>query len=107
MENMVQDHERRILALEQNYSEVKREMTAVQTSQSKIEGMLYKQNTEQKELIEGHQKEQKELFNTLLHHTLGIKADSNKRKWEIMGSVAGGLVAGGGILYLLIEKIFS
>lgn len=103
MENMVQDHEKRILELEKNYSEVKKEITVVQTSQSKIENMLYKQNMEQKELIEGHQVEQKALLDTLLTHTLGIKKDNNKQKWHIIGSVAGGIFTGGGILYLILE----
>ena len=107
MENMVQDHEKRIIALEQNYSEVKKEMNAVQASQSKIENMLYSQNTEQKQLIEGHQKEQKDLLNTLLSHTLGIKKNNNLKKWEILGTVIGGVVSGGGILYLIIEVVFK
>src|SRR5690606_7716546 len=76
MESIVQDHEQRILELEKNYSEVQKEITIVQTSQSKIENMLYKQNTEQKELIDKHQKEQRVLLDTLLGHTLGIKKES-------------------------------
>lgn len=105
MESMVQDHEKRILELEKNYSEVKKEITVVQTSQSKMENMLYTQNTEQKELIEKHQKEQRTLLDTLLTHTLGIKKDNNTKKWEIIGAVAGGVVSGGGILYLIIEAL--
>lgn len=48
MESIVQDHEKRILELEKNYGEVRKEITVVQTSQTKIENMLYTQNTEQK-----------------------------------------------------------
>lgn len=103
MENMVQDHEKRIIALEQNYSEVKRDIAAVQTSQSKIENMLYTQNTEQKELIDKHQKEQKNLLDTLLIHTLGIKKDNNKHKWEVLLTAFGG----GGIVYLIIEFLIK
>lgn len=96
---MVQDHEKRILELEKNYGEVRKEITIVQTSQSKIENMLYKQDTEQKELIEKHQNEQRQLLDTLLTHTLGIKQEANKRKWEVFGAILGG----GGIAYLILE----
>jgi len=99
LENIVQDHEKRILALEQNYSEVKKEITQVQTSQSKIEGMLYSQNIEQKKLLEDHQSEQKKLLDTLLSHTLGIKKDSNNHKWGILAAA----MSGGGIIALLVE----
>lgn len=106
MESMVQDHEKRILELEKNYSEVKKEITVVQTSQSKIENMLYTQNTDQRELIdkqnkliEQHNEEQKDLMGTLLTHTLGIKKDNNQQRKDILIALFGG----GGIIYLLIE----
>jgi len=101
LESIVQDHEKRILELEKNYSEVKKEITVVQTSQSKIENMLYTQNMEQKELIDKHQKEQTKLLDTLLGHTLGIKKDGNKHRKDIIIAIAGG----GGVLYLLIETV--
>jgi len=96
MESMVQDHEKRILALEQNYSEVKKEMTAVQTSQLEIKGVLLKEGQEQKELINKQRKEQDELFRQLIGHTLGIKSNNNNKKWELLLAVfgGGGLVAG-------------
>lgn len=108
MESMVQDHEKRILELEKNYNEVKKEITVVQTSQAKIENMLYTQNTDQRELIdkqnkliEQHNNEQKELMGTLLGHTLGIKKDNNKQRRDILVALFGG----GGILFLLIESL--
>ncbi|PWA06995.1 hypothetical protein DCC39_17160 [Pueribacillus theae] len=103
MESMVQDYEKRILELEKDYSEVKKEITVVQTSQSKIENMLYTQNTEQKELINNHQNEQRQLLDTLLAHTLGIKKDTNQKKWETIAVAVGGAVGGGSVLYLIIE----
>lgn len=101
MESIVQDHEQRILELEKNYSEVKREITVVQTSQSKIENMIYKQNTEQRELINKHQKEQSKMFNVLLEHTLGIKKVDAKEKWKLGGI----LVGSGGLLYAIFEAL--
>ena len=101
MESIVQDHEKRILELEKNYNEVKKEITVVQTSQAKIENMLYTQNTEQKELIEKHQKEQTKLLDTLLSHTLGIKQDTHTQKWKLFGA----LVGGGGVVALLVEVL--
>lgn len=101
MESIVQDHEKRILELEKNYGEVIKEITNVQTSQSKIENMLYTQNTEQKELIDKHQGEQTKLLDTLLSHTLGIKKDNNKQRKDILIALFGG----GGVLFLLIEAM--
>lgn len=108
MESIVQDHEKRILELEKSYGEVKKEITVVQTSQSKIENMLYTQNMDQRELIdkqnkliEQHNGEQKELMGTLLGHTLGIKKDNNKQRKDILIALFGG----GGILFLLIESL--
>lgn len=101
MESIVQDHEKRILELEKNYGEVRKEITVVQTSQAKIENMLYTQNTEQKELIDKHQREQTALLDTLLSHTLGIKKDNNRQRKDILIALFGG----GGILFLLIETL--
>ena len=101
MESIVQDHEKRILELEKSYGEVKKEITVVQTSQAKIENMLYTQNTEQKELIDKHQKEQTALLDTLLSHTLGIKKDNGKQRKDIFIALFGG----GGVLFLLIETL--
>ena len=101
MESIVQDHEKRILELEKSYGEVKKEITIVQTSQSKIENMMYSQNTEQKELINRHQNEQRQLLDTLLGHTLGIKKETNKQRKDILIALFGG----GGVLFLLIEAL--
>lgn len=103
MESMVQDHEKRIIELERNYSEVTKEINAVQASQSKIENMIYTQNTEQKEINQKYQKEQRDLLNTLINHTLGIRKDTNKHKWQVLAAAVGG----GGFFYLLIESIFN
>lgn len=40
MREMVQDHEKRIISLEQNYSEVQRELTTVQNSQLRTENTV-------------------------------------------------------------------
>ncbi|QTD40659.1 hypothetical protein [Sporosarcina sp. Te-1] len=101
MESIVQDHEKRILELEKNYGEVRKEITVIQTSQAKIENMLFTQNTEQKELIDKHQREQTALLDTLLQHTLGMKKDNNKQRKDILVALFGG----GGILFLLIEAL--
>lgn len=101
MEKIVQDHENRITELEKNYSEVKREIAVVQASQSKIENMIYRQNTEQRELIDHHQKEQNKMFSTLLTHTLGIKKENHKQKWQLIGALFGG----GGVVVLIVELV--
>lgn len=101
MESIVQDHEKRILALEQNYSEVKKEMTAVQTSQLEIKGVLLKEGQDNRQLLNDQQKEQRELFQQLMQHTLGIKATNNNKKWELVLAIFGG----GGFLFLLFQYL--
>ena len=107
MESIVQDHEKRILALEQNYSEVKKEMTAVQTSQLEIKGTLLRESQEQKSMIANQTKDQGELLNRLISHTLGIKKTNNAKKWELALAVGGGLVGGGGIILFVLEAWFK
>ncbi|MED5101059.1 hypothetical protein P9858_13115 [Niallia circulans] len=108
MESIVQDHEKRILALEQNYSEVKKELTIVQTSQSEIKGTLIEEGVKQRELInkqreeiEGQRKEQNDLLQQLITHTLGIKQNNNKNIWKLALAFAGG----GGFLYAVFDLI--
>lgn len=119
MESIVQDHEKRILALEQNYSEVKKELTIVQTSQSEIKGTLIEEGVKQRELInkqreemenqrkeqrkeqKEQRKEQKELMDQLISHTLGIKKNNNSKVWELLLAVLGG----GGFFYAVIDLI--
>ncbi|QJX63038.1 hypothetical protein HLK66_16145 [Niallia circulans] len=108
MESIVQDHEKRILALEQNYGEVKKELTVVQTSQSEIKGVLVDEGIKQRELInkqreeiESQRKEQKELMQQLIAHTLGIKQNNNKNIWKVALAFAGG----GGFLYAVFDLI--
>jgi hypothetical protein len=103
MESIVQDHEKRILALEQNYSEVKKEMTAVQTSQLEIKGVLLKEGQDNRELLNSQQKEQRELFQQLMQHTLGIKSTNNSKKWEL----AIALFGGGSFLFLLAQYLIE
>lgn len=101
MESIVQDHEKRILALEQHYGEVKKEMTAIQTSQLEIKGVLLKEGQENRELINKQREEQDKLFQQLISHTLGIRSNNNNKKWELLLAVfgGGGLVAGAIALY--------
>ncbi|ASN69133.1 hypothetical protein 7F23_20 [uncultured Caudovirales phage] len=110
MESIVQDHEKRILALEQNYGEVKQELTSVKTSQLEIKGTLLEEGQKQRELInkqreelEGQRKEQKELMQQLLTHTLGIKKNNNINIWKLALAIVGG----GGFLYAVIDLIIK
>ena len=103
MESMVQDHEKRIIALEQSYSTLSNKMQAVETGQMRIENTLLRESQEQKELINKQRSEQDELFGTLVEHTLGIKKTNNTKRWELFVIVAGGLVSGGGILFALFQ----
>ncbi|WP_437830662.1 hypothetical protein ACQRXC_03985 [Niallia taxi] len=108
MESIVQDHEKRILALEQNYGEVKKELTAVQTSQIEIKGTLLEEGQKQRVLIneqrneiKEQRKEQKELMNQLITHTLGIKKNNNAKVWQLALAICGG----SSILYTIFDLI--
>ncbi|MED4399757.1 hypothetical protein [Metabacillus fastidiosus] len=103
MEKIVQDHEQRILALEQNYSTLSNKMQAVETGQMRIENTLLRESREQKELINKQRDEQDELFDTLVKHTLGIKKNNSNKKWELALAVVGG----GGLLYAVFEILIT
>ncbi|GKU81190.1 hypothetical protein [Niallia sp. NCCP-28] len=108
METIVQDHEKRILALEQNYGEVKKELTSVQTIQMETKGTLLEEGQKQRELInkqreeiDQQRKEQKELMGQLINHTLGIKKNNNNMLWKVLIA----FVSGGGVLYTIFDLI--
>src|SRR5438309_3520826 len=90
MEQMVQDHEKRISQLEKNYDEVRREMTTIHNGQLRIENTL---------LIES--KEQKELLKKLIDQKFGLDVINTSGKWRFFITALGS----GGILYLLFELL--
>lgn len=90
MQHMVQDHEKRILTLEQNYSEVKKELTVVQNSQLRTENTVLNESREQKDLL-----------NKLLDHVLYTRKFNLSKKWQLALAIFGG----GGIFYAFIELV--
>jgi len=88
MQIMVQDHEKRILTLEKNYSEVQRELTNVQNSQLRTENTVLETSRQQKELLE-----------KLLDHVLDTKKFSLTKKWQLILAIFGG----GGAFYAIIQ----
>lgn len=92
MHEIVQDHERRIVELEKNHTEMKN-------------GMLRIENTV---LQEG--KEQKQLLNKLMDHFFDERKDVRNTKiklTEIRWSTIAGLLGGGGGLALLIQWLLT
>lgn len=90
MQHMVQDHEKRIIKLEQNYSEVQRELTNVQNSQLRTENTVLSESREQKDLL-----------NRLLDHVLGAQKFNLTKKWQLILAIFGG----GGIFYAIIQIV--
>ena len=103
METIVQDHEQRILKLEQSYSDLKSQLVSVETGQLRIERTLLDEGREQKKLLDEQRKEQKDLMDQLIEHTLGIKKTNSTKKWELALAIVGG----GGFLYALVDLIMQ
>lgn len=103
METIVQDHEQRILKLEQSYSDLKSQLVSVESGQLRIERTLLEEGREQKKLLDDQRKEQKDLMDQLIEHTLGIKKTNSNKKWELALAIFGG----GGFLYVLIDLIIK
>ncbi|WP_312093811.1 hypothetical protein [Niallia sp.] len=103
METIVQDHEQRILKLEQSYSDLKSQLVSVETGQLRIERTLLDEGREQKKLLAEQRKEQKELMDQLIAHTLGIKQTNSNKKWELALAIVGG----GGFLYAVVDLILQ
>lgn len=90
MQHIVQDHEKRIIKLEQNYSEVQRELTNVQNSQLRTENTVLETSRQQKELLE-----------RLLDHVLGSKTFVLNKKWQLILTIFGG----GGLVYAVLDLL--
>ncbi|MEM5012056.1 hypothetical protein WKH57_15150 [Niallia taxi] len=110
MESMVQDHERRILILEQSYSELKSELSSfkgqlstVELGQVRIEKTLIEEGREQRKAISDSQKEQTKILNKFIDQTLNIKKKNNENFWKILT----GLTGAGGVLYVIIDLFFK
>ncbi len=92
MQDMVQDHEKRIISLVQNYSDVQRELTNVQNSQLRTENIVMSESREQKELL-----------NKLLDHVLDARKFNLTKRWQLTLAIFGG----GGVFYALIQLVAS
>ncbi|PTY76932.1 hypothetical protein B5V89_16520 [Heyndrickxia sporothermodurans] len=110
MESIVQDHEKRILALEKNYADLTNKMQAVETGQLRIEKTLLEEGkeqknliNEQKSLINKQREEQEALLNRLIEHTLNIKQNSSNKRWDLALAIFGG----GGLIFGVLSLIFK
>lgn len=83
-----QNHEQRITALEIN-------MTGISEKMDRVEETVKEGNQEQKELLNT-------INNRMVDEFFGKKKMNLSNKWKL----AFALFGGGGILYLLIDKIF-
>jgi hypothetical protein len=90
IEQMVQDHEKRIGQLEKNYDEVKRDIAQIQNGQLRIETTLLQESRDQKALL-----------NKIITQKFSIDKINTTEKWKFLGA----LVGSGGILYVIIELI--
>ncbi|MCR9040964.1 hypothetical protein QRX25_10340 [Bacillus sp. L381] len=92
MEHIVQDHEKRIIALEKGQEELKN-------------GMLKIENTV---LSEG--REQRSMLNKMIQYSFEDKQhkrDNNVKLKQLKWTTISGVVSSGGILYLIVERIFG
>ena len=87
---IVEDHEKRIMALEDQQSKMLLEMKTIQSSQYKIENTV---------LNEG--KEQKALLNKLLTYHLDMNKTKISNRHQLMLTFFGG----GGTLYFIFELV--
>ncbi|MCY9198921.1 hypothetical protein MOE86_20035 [Bacillus atrophaeus] len=92
MEHMVQDHEKRIIALEKGQEELKNGML-------KIENTVLNEGREQRGMLQ--QMIQYSFEDKQHKRENSIKLD--QLKWTTIS----GIVSSGGILYLIIEKVFG
>ncbi|MFP3721347.1 hypothetical protein SFC57_02615 [Niallia circulans] len=109
MEKIVQDHEKRIIILEQSYSELKSELSSfkgqlssVELGQVRIEKTLMEEGREQRKAITEFQKEQSKTLNKFIDQTLNIKKKNNENMWKILTGIFGV----GGLVYMLFD-VFS
>lgn len=88
MQEMVQDHEARIINLEHRYDVLEHKMTAVEHGQIRVENTI---------LTEG--KESRAMLSKLIDHQFEIKKINVTSKWQLWANI----FSAGGILYLLFE----
>lgn len=86
-----QNHERRITTLEVNFAGVAEKLDRVDQT-----------------IKEGNQ-ENKEMLNTIntrmVDEFFGKKKMDRANMWKLVLSISGGLAGGGGLLYIIIEKL--
>jgi hypothetical protein len=88
MQEMVQDHEKRISTLEHRYDVLEHKMTAVEHGQIRVENTI---------LTEG--KESRAMLSKLIDHQFEIKKINITNKWQLWANI----FSAGGVFYLLFE----
>lgn len=88
-----QDHEQRITALEFTTKSIESEF-------KEVKGMINKGNTEQSKKLEVIDKR-------LMDEFFNKQYRNHKYGWKLAIKIVSGIVGGGGLLYLLIEKVIG
>lgn len=87
-----QNHEQRITTLEVT-------MTGLSNKMDKVDESIREGNKEQKEMLD--------TINTrMVDEFFGKKKMDHANMWKLILGISGSLVGGGGLLYVLIERIF-
>ena len=96
MEQIVQDHEKRIQQLEKSYDEVKKEITGIHTAQYRMETTILRESQEQKELIR-----------KVLEHQFGLDKINLENKWKLWITVLSSGSVIGTIVYFILREVFK
>ncbi len=94
MENIVQDHERRLLKVEEEMKDVKDKLTSVENVNLQTQNIVLSQN-----------KNMQENFDKLLTGVIDIKKTNVSGKYSMFSQVFTGALGAGGAVYGVIEVI--
>lgn len=87
-----QNHEQRITALEVTMSGVSEKM-------DRVDATIRDGNKEQKEMLD-------KINTRMVDEFFGRKKTDHKYKWKIISAIVGGMLGGGGLFYVVLDKFF-